>query len=253
VARDGGAFARVPPGTLVLDLSSFADPGVKPGDQVAVQVGDRRTPLRVVSLAGWGRAGLVAPETLAQLTGTPQPRAIWLRTADDADPLQLVGALDELARAAGATVEDQLQAKAAQDQELDLLGWSVLGLLGVSVAIALVGIANTLGLSVLERAQEHALLRALGLTRRRLRRMLGAEALLLSVVATALGTAIGVGFAWVAYETVVKRALTHATMQVPWASLGAVVVLSALAGLLAAVLPARRAARVPPSAGLSLD
>jgi putative ABC transport system permease protein len=75
----------------------------------------------------------------------------------------------------------------------------------------------------------------------------------MSMVATLLGTVIGVGFAWVAYETVVKRALTRATMQIPWPSLGAVVLIAALAGLLASVLPARRAARVTPAAGLSLD
>jgi putative ABC transport system permease protein len=106
---------------------------------------------------------------------------------------------------------------------------------------------------VLERVREHAVLRALGLTRGQLRRMLALEAALLSVVATLLGTAIGVGFAWVAYETFVKRALTRATMQIPWPSLGVVVLVAALAGLLAAVLPARRAARVTPAAGLSLD
>jgi putative ABC transport system permease protein len=83
--------------------------------------------------------------------------------------------------------------------------------------------------------------------------MLAAEAVLLSAVAALLGTVIGVGFAWVGYETFVKRALTHATMQVPWPSLGAVVLVAALAGLLAAVVPARRAARVTPAAGLSLD
>ncbi|WP_308440833.1 hypothetical protein [Sphaerimonospora thailandensis] len=64
---------------------------------------------------------------------------------------------------------------------------------------------------------------------------------------------IGVGFAWVGYETVVKRALSDAAMHVPWLSLGVVVLIAALAGLLAAVLPARRAARVTPAAGLSLD
>ncbi len=129
----------------------------------------------------------------------------------------------------------------------------MLGLLGISVAIALIGIANTLTLSVLERAREHALLRALGLTRRQLRRMLATETVLLSVVATLLGTTIGVGFAWVGYEAFVKRALTRATMHIPWPQLGAVVLIAALAGLLAAVLPARRAARATPAAGLSLD
>jgi putative ABC transport system permease protein len=253
VARDGGAFAQVEPGTIRLDLGSFVDPGIEPGDRVAVGVGDRQVRLRVISLSGWGHAGVVAPETLAELTDAPEPHVVWVRTAPGIDPLRLVDDLHELAGAAGAQVEDQLQARAVQDQELDVLTWSVLGLLGVSAAIALTGIANTLGLSVLERGREHAVLRALGLTRRQLRRMLAVEAVLLSMVATLLGTTIGVGFAWVAYETVVRRALTRATMEIPWPSLGAVVVIAALAGLLASVLPARRAARVTPAAGLSLD
>jgi putative ABC transport system permease protein len=253
VARDGGAFARVEPGTIRFDLDSFVDPGVGPGDVVTVRVGDRRAELRVIALSGWGRTGVVAPETLARLTDAPAPRVVWVRAAPGADPLQLVDDLHGLAAATGAQVEDQLQARAVEDQQLDILTWSVLGLLGVSAAIATIGIANTLGLSVLERAREHALLRALGLTRRQLRRMLAAEALLLSAVATLLGTAIGVGFAWVAYEAVVLRVLERATMRIPWPSLGVVVLLAALAGLAASVLPARRAARVTPAAGLSLD
>jgi putative ABC transport system permease protein len=241
------------PGTIRLDLDAFVDPSVRPGDQVTVRVGHRQVRLRVIPLSGWGQAGLVEPETLAQLTDAPEPHVIWVRASAGADPLELVDDLDGLADAAGAELEDQLQAQAAANRERDILTWSVLGLLGISVAIALIGIANTLGLSVLERAREHALLRALGLTRRQLRRMLAAEAVLMSVVATLLGTTIGVGFAWVGYETVVKRALTRAIMLIPWPSLGVVVLTAALAGLLAAVLPARRAARVTPAAGLSLD
>jgi putative ABC transport system permease protein len=253
VARDGGSFAQVEPGTIRIDLDAFTDPSIRPGDQVTVRVGDRHTQLRVITLSGWGRAGLLAPETMAHLTDAPQPHVIWVRAAADADPLQLVDDLDGLADAAGAQLEDHLQAQAVANRERDILTWSVLGLLGISVAIALTGIANTLGLSVLERTREHAMLRALGLTRRQLRRMLATEALLLSTVATGLGTMIGVGFAWVGYETFVKRALTRANMVIPWPSLAAVVLIAALAGLLASVLPARRAARVTPAAGLSLD
>jgi putative ABC transport system permease protein len=193
---------------------------------------------------------MLAPETMAQLTDTPAPHVIWVRAAADADPLALVDDLDGLADATGAQLEDRLQAQAVANRDRDILTGSVLGLLGISVAIALIGIANTLGLSVLERAREHALLRALGLTRRQLRRMLAAEA---ALVATGLGTVIGVGFAWAGYETFVTRALTHATMVIPWPSLAAVVLIATLAGLLASVLPARRAARVTPAAGLSLD
>lgn len=168
--------------------------------------------------------------------------------------LALIGAgCSELARPAGAQVDDQLQARAVEDRTLGNLTWTVLGLLGISVVIAVIGVANTLGLSVLERARENAMLRALGLTRRQLRRMLALEAMLLSVVATGLGAVVGIGFGWVGYETFVERALGDVPLQVPWLQLGVVVLVAALAGLLASVLPARRAARVPPAAGLSLD
>lgn len=257
VARDGGAFAQVQPGTIRLDQEAFRSArkelSIQPGDRVTVRVGDRQAELKVVLLGGWGQAGVVAPETLAQLTDSPEPQVIWVRAAAGVDSLQLVDDLDGLADAAGAQLEAQLQARAAGNRELDILTWSVLGLLAISVAIALTGIANTLGLSVLERTREHALLRALGLTRRQLRRMLATEAVQLSLAATLLGTTIGVGFAWVGYETFVKQALTRATMHIPWPSLGAVVLIAALAGLLASVIPARRAARVTPAAGLSLD
>ncbi|MDP9869218.1 MULTISPECIES: ABC transporter permease [Streptosporangium] len=254
VARDGGVFARVEPGKIRIDSEAF-DKGLslRPGGRVTVRVGDRRAQLQVAVGTGWGPAGVVAPETLATLTDAPEPHAIWIRASPGADPAQLSGDLDELADPVGATIENGLRTWESLDRQLGIYTWSALGLLGIAVVIALIGIANTLGLSVLERAREHAMLRALGLTRRQLRRMLATEAVLLSVVAALLGTVIGVGFAWVGYETLVKRALSDATMQIPWPSLGVVVLTAALAGLLAAVLPARRAARVTPAAGLSLD
>ncbi|TCK24605.1 FtsX-like permease family protein [Pseudonocardia endophytica] len=257
VARDGGEFTHVQPGTIVLDHEAFRGPHselrIPPGGRVTVRAGDRQVELTVVRLGGWGRAGVVAPQTLAQLTDTPRPHVLWVRTADDADRLRLTGALNDLAGTVDAQFSDRLQVRAVSDRQLDVLTWSLLAFIGVSLAVAVVGIANTLGLSALERAHEHALLRALGLTRRGLRRLLATEALLLAVVATALGTVLGIGFAWAAYRAVVRPALTEAAIVVPWMSLGAVLVGAVLVGPLAAILPAHRAARVAPAAGLSPD
>lgn len=84
--------------------------------------------------------------------------------------------------------------------------------------------------------------------------MLATEAALLSVVATLLGTVIGICFAGFACGAVVKPILDEATLQIiPWLALGVVVLVAAMAGLLASVVPARRATRVTPAAGLSLD
>lgn len=106
---------------------------------------------------------------------------------------------------------------------------------------------------MLERGREHALLRALGLTRRQVRRMLATEAVLLALVATVLGTALGVTFAWLGVRSLVDPVVSGAGLVLPWTQLGLVVALAAAAGLLAAVLPARRASRTAPAAGLAME
>jgi putative ABC transport system permease protein len=130
---------------------------------------------------------------------------------------------------------------------------AVLVLLAVSVAIALVGVGSTLGLSVLERTREHALLRAIGLTRRQLRRTLAVEAVLLAGVAGVLGVLLGTAYAWVGVRTMIDGVVDQVTFVVPPGQLAAVVATAAVAGLLAGVLPARRAARISPAAGLTAD
>ena len=127
-----------------------------------------------------------------------------MRADDGADAEDLGGDLDAVAQSADADLVNSLRERSWVDLQLDVLTGTVVALLGIAVVIALIGIGNTLGLSVLERGRENALLRALGLTRRQLRATLAAEALLLSVVATVLGTVIGVAFAWVGVQALVQ-------------------------------------------------
>lgn len=256
-ARDASAMAvlradAIPhPGQDEIVLPWLALPdGVRQGDRVAVEVAGRTAELEVVLGDGWGEAGLIAAATLIRLAPAAEPMALWVRAEPDADPDDLGVAVDLLAGRAAASVENGLAAREYVDFQLDVLTGAVVGMLAISIAIALVGIANTLGLSVLERGREHALLRALGLTRRQLRRMLAAEALLLSGVAAVLGSALGLTFAWVGVRTMVAPVLDGAGLELPWAQFALVIVSCLAAGLLACVLPARRAARVPPASGL---
>ncbi len=239
-------------GVIRLDWSELGD-GQSEGDRVTVTVGDRTERLRIVTGEGWGRAALIAPTTLAQLTDAPTTQAIWVRATDDADPEDLGGDLEALAGRYEAEVVNGLGDRAFVDLQLDVLTGAVVGLLGIAVVIALIGIANTLGLSVLERARENALLRALGLTRRQLRTTLAIEAVLLSVVATLIGTTLGVAFAWVGVQSLVEPVFEGATVAFPIGQLALVVLVAGVAGLLAGVLPARRAARVTPAAGLATE
>ena len=122
----------------------------------------------------------------------------------------------------------------------------------MSVVISLVGVGNTLGLSVLERTRETALLRALGLDRAAVRRLLGGEALLLGGVAALLGVALGLGYG-LAGAVLLLGSRVPVSVTLPWTQLAAVAALTLGSAWLASVLPGRRAAAVAPAAALAGD
>ncbi|MDT0200519.1 FtsX-like permease family protein [Nocardioides sp. AE5] len=250
VLRSSPAFAAPNPSAIFLPWSVVEGLGEVP-DEVTLTVAGRSRTLRVNLGDDWGNAVLVAPETLADLTDAPAVQAVWLRTDLAADASDADG--DIKAIAGNAEVASALEKREYVALQIDVLTGAVVGLLGIAVIIALVGIANTLGLSVLERGRENALLRAMGLTRGQLRTTLAAEAMLLSVVATLVGTVVGVAFAWVGVRTMLSQFTEGLAMTLPVGQLVLVVLISALAGLAACVLPARRAARVTPAAGLAMD
>jgi putative ABC transport system permease protein len=135
--------------------------------------------------------------------------------------------------------------KAQLDHSVDTIPEIFAALLGLAILIALFGISSTLTLSVIERTRESALLRALGLTRGQLRRMLLCEAALIAALAAVLGIGIGIGSA---FGLATVRALSSAAsgrivLSVPYAQLALYALISACAGLVAAIMPARRAAR----------
>lgn len=255
----GPADLSPPDGTVLLPYAVVEELPTRLGDRVwedrelTVVVAGREHTLRVETGSGWGRAGLVSPATLATLDADPRPTAVWARVVDGADAEDLTGDLAALAGAAGAELDGGFGNRRWVYLQLDIMTGAVVGLMAVAIVIALVGIANTLGLSVLERARENALLRAMGLTRRQLRRAMAAEGLLLSVTATVLGTAIGLVFAWIGVQVMVAGVVAETGFTVPLAQVAAVAAVAALAGLAACVVPARRAALVTPAAGLAAD
>ncbi len=241
------------PYEVVDELPTRLGDRVSTDEEVTITVGGRERTLEVRTGSGWGRSGLVSAATLASLDPDPTPAAIWVRAADGADAEDLRGDLAALAGAAGAGLDGGYSNRAWVDLQVDILTGAVVGLLAIAIVIALVGIANTLGLSVLERGRENALLRAMGLTRTQLRRAMAAEGLLLSAVATFLGTALGLLFAWVGVKVLIGTVIDGAGLTVPVLQVAAVALVAALAGLAACVLPARKAARVTPAAGLAMD
>jgi putative ABC transport system permease protein len=112
----------------------------------------------------------------------------------------------------------------------------------MALVIAFFGIANTLALSVYERTRELGLLRAVGMSRRQLRSTVRWEAVLVAMLGTALGTAIGVGFSMALIEATKSEGIDQ--LAIPTQSLAFIAVFAAAAAVVAAALPARRAARL---------
>jgi putative ABC transport system permease protein len=115
-------------------------------------------------------------------------------------------------------------------------------LLMLAVVIALLGIANTLALSILERTRELGLLRAVGMGRSQVRSTVRWESIIIAVFGTTLGLAIGTFFGWAIVRVMADQGID--TLTVPVGNLAVVTVIAALAGAMAAVMPARRAAKL---------
>jgi putative ABC transport system permease protein len=152
-------------------------------------------------------------------------------------------ALDRvLAAYPSATLQDQAQYKAAQSASVNTLLNLVYALLALSVLIALIGIANTLALSIYERIREFGLLRAVGMTRGQLRGAVRVEALVISAFGALEGLVLGVIFGWALVHAMSSSGVTQ--LAFPVTQLLIVTVVAALAGLLAAIAPSRRAAKL---------
>ncbi|WP_288766516.1 FtsX-like permease family protein, partial [uncultured Varibaculum sp.] len=130
----------------------------------------------------------------------------------------------------------------------------LLCLLGISAIVALVGVANTLSLSVVDRAQENALLRAVGATRTQVRRMLITEGTLIGLGALVVGVALSTLFSWFVMQCMPFAGIIsqkNIELEIPWLWVGLVVLVTELFCFLASVLPGRRASKASPIEALA--
>jgi putative ABC transport system permease protein len=182
------------------------------------------------------------------------PDTAWLAFDDQADAADTLAAVQDTVATEDSSigVVGPAAQHASMEKVVDTILAIVLGLLAVAVVIALVGVANTLSLSVLERRRESATLRAIGLTRGQLRWMLAQEGMLIAGVGAVVGIVLGVFYGW-AGAAAALGAFGPSPLVVPWATLGIVLVVALAAGLVASVLPGRSAARTPPVAALAVE
>jgi putative ABC transport system permease protein len=253
IVRDPSLVDGLQDGTM---LTSSVDDG--PAGQRVVRAvegtsaaGTSAATLSLIGRHAIGLTSLVTPATLAELAPAAPTTTMWVRLDPDADPAAVLNDVrevvdqDVLVQSAGAE-------RRSYEQTIDALLAIVVGLLGVAVLIALIGVANTLSLSVLERRRESATLRAIGLSKRQLRISLGVEGMLIAGVGALLGVLLGLVYGW-AGSAIIFGAFGDLRLAVPWRDLAIVLVVAVAAGLVASVLPARRAARTSPVAALGVE
>ncbi|MEC4017627.1 ABC transporter permease [Streptomyces sp. H27-D2] len=139
-------------------------------------------------------------------------------------------------------VRDQADYKELIRGQISVLLYLVYALLGLAIVIAVLGVVNTLALAVVERTREIGLLRALGLSRVQLRRMIRLESVVIAVFGAVLG--LGLGLVWGVVTQQVLALEGIKSLAIPWTTVAAVVVGSIVVGLAAALLPALRASRM---------
>jgi len=167
---------------------------------------------------------------------------------EDIQDLSTLAPADSLAETGGVMFT------ASINLTLKVLMTILLSLLGVSALVALVGVANTLSLSVVDRKRENALLRAVGFTQKQIRAMLLTEGMLIGLGALIVGIALSILFSWFVMQCMPFTGFISSKdihVQIPWLWLGIIILVTEGFCFLASVLPGRQAAKASPVAALA--
>ncbi|WP_432157111.1 ABC transporter permease [Streptomyces sp. bgisy153] len=248
----GDSAAALAPGHIAMDVQFAKDHDVRTGSVLPVEFpGGQRTELTVGALTdqdaaeGFGMEGgmFFGIATAEKYVPRGQDSVLYVNAADgtDADTLRtrLERSLDPYPQ---VQVRDQADYKQLVHDQIAVLLYLVYALLGLAIIIAVLGVVNTLALSVVERTREIGLLRAIGLARRQLRRMIRLESVVIAVFGAVLGLALGLVWGLCIQQVLALQGMK--ALAIPWGTMVAVVIGSAVVGVVAALLPALRASRM---------
>ncbi|SEL88762.1 putative ABC transport system permease protein [Rhodococcus maanshanensis] len=190
----------------------------------------------------------VVPESVYEQVTPAAVRAVWAVLIEAQPGADLATMRSDLAAATDkflvVQVKDREEFKGSQGKQIDTLLAVLYGLLALAIVIAILGIINTLALSVVERRREIGMLRAVGMQRPQVRRTIYLESVLIAVFGAAVGVLLGLAFGWGFVSTLADEGLD--VIAVPWGQVVAMLLGSAVVGVLAALWPAARAARTKP-------
>ncbi|MFH8556295.1 ABC transporter permease [Streptomyces celluloflavus] len=242
-----GSLAGLGGDKAVVDETTAKEKGWRTGSTFPVTFQDGKQGKLTVSGVYTGNqmfSGIIVDNaTLAPHQKTSFDNQVLVKTADGATD----ATKDALAKALGKNpaiaIQDKKDVSDGLAQMFSTLLNMLYGLLAMAVIVAVLGVVNTLAMSVFERSQEIGMLRAIGLDRRGIKRMVRLESLVISLFGGVLGIGLGVFFGWAAGELVSGSLATY-ELVLPWGRMGLFLALAAVVGVLAALWPARRAARL---------
>ncbi|MFF8973267.1 ABC transporter permease [Streptomyces sp. NPDC014995] len=243
---DDGAF-EVGGSQVVVDADTAKSHGWKAGSAFTVAYEDGEKQRLTVAGVYEGneliRGIMLDTSALAPHQDDPYDMQVMVKTSGGASD----ATKDRLEKALGSNPAIKVQSKKDLSNEIAQMFTLMLnmlyGLLAMAVIVAVLGVINTLAMSVFERSQELGMLRAIGLDRRSVKRMVRLESLVISLFGGVLGIGLGVFFGWAAGELLGTKMATY-ELVLPWGRMAAFLALAAAVGVLAALWPARRAARL---------
>ncbi|MEU4655957.1 FtsX-like permease family protein [Streptomyces sp. NPDC023723] len=252
-----GSLDHLGPGQVVVDADHADRLGVRAGDRVTLAFRGRPVRLTVAAtLPGAGPYGgnfFVPAAELTRMGAAAAPTAITANAAQDGarGRIRAQRALTETltgpVRGAGRVIAEDTAAAAGASDDLRTTATAVIMVLGLTVLVAVAGVATTASLTVVERTREFGLLRALGLSGAAVHRMVTVECALYGVLGGVLGLALGLPYSWL----VVRIAQTSAPFTVPAGELTALLTALVLITAAAGTVPALRAARTSPTVAVA--
>ncbi|AXK33559.1 ABC transporter permease [Streptomyces armeniacus] len=245
-----GSLTDIGPGRIALSEELARQTGLSKGDtfEGSLGFGEQKKRLTVVGVYEHTRAIHEALGTLGDVLPYADGRKLDSVLVKAASSGGHTGGLDQDIREALGNspliqVQNPEQLTKAESGAIDVMLNMMYGLLGMAVVIAVLGVINTLAMSVFERTREIGLLRAIGLNDRGVRQMVRLESVVISLFGAVLGIGTGIFLAWAGGSLTASSLVLYETV-LPWARLALFLLLGLAIGVLAAIWPARRAARL---------
>ncbi|WP_327156021.1 ABC transporter permease [Streptomyces tubercidicus] len=242
-----GSLGELHGDRAVVDEFTAQERGWQPGSRIPVTFEDGTKDTLTVS--GVYQAddmfnGVILDDaTLAPHQKQTTDQRVLLKTRDGATEATKDSLVTALGKNPAITIADKQDISDSESERLTLMLNMLYGLLAMAVIVAVLGVINTLAMSVFERAPEIGMLRAIGLDRHGVKRMVRLESLVISLFGGVLGIGLGVFFGWAAGELIAVDFKNY-ELVLPWGRMGLFFALAALVGVLAALWPARRAAKL---------